>query len=193
MLHLTLFDRSMTIYGFAPLSAAQSLSTRIMPPPSWNKALLDNAARPSGALVYSADGGNLSDEQFERLKGELESQFQAQAMPGGRCCSKAVSTGSRSRFRPRTWIFLKPRRRRREKSRSPRCPAAAARPAGRQHPCELRRGQPGFHPQTVLPHLIRVLDAFSHLLEPSFGPFRIEPDRDRIDVLTAERERSGAP
>ena len=33
----------------------------------WNKALLDNAARPSGALVYSAAGQNLTEDQFERL------------------------------------------------------------------------------------------------------------------------------
>src|SRR5690606_41587702 len=39
---------------------------------SWNKALLDNAARPSGALVYSAGGGQLTQEQFERLKAELD-------------------------------------------------------------------------------------------------------------------------
>ena len=42
----------------------------------WNKALLDNAARPSGALSYEpGDGANLSNEQFERLKRELEEQF----------------------------------------------------------------------------------------------------------------------
>jgi HK97 family phage portal protein len=43
----------------------------------WNKALLDNAARPSGALVLDGgkDGTLLSAEQFERLSGEIEAQF----------------------------------------------------------------------------------------------------------------------
>ena len=42
----------------------------------WNKALLDNAARPSGALTYEAsDGASLSGEQFDRLKQELGEQF----------------------------------------------------------------------------------------------------------------------
>ena len=47
---------------------------------AWNKALLDNSARPSGALVYGAAGqgsGHLTDAQFERLKGELEANFQS--------------------------------------------------------------------------------------------------------------------
>ena len=42
----------------------------------WNKALLDNAARPSGAMVYApGDGSVLSPEQFERVKRELEVAF----------------------------------------------------------------------------------------------------------------------
>jgi HK97 family phage portal protein len=42
----------------------------------WNRALLENAARPSGALVYEAgDGATLAHDQFERLKRELELAF----------------------------------------------------------------------------------------------------------------------
>lgn len=50
----------------------------------WNKALLDNAARPSGALVYDSgrDGATLSAEQFARLKAEMEAAFQGAANAG---------------------------------------------------------------------------------------------------------------
>src|SRR3954462_1629249 len=42
----------------------------------WNKALLDNAARPSGALSYETpDGSVMSADQFQRLKEELTSEF----------------------------------------------------------------------------------------------------------------------
>ena len=42
----------------------------------WNRALLENAARPSGALVYeTADGASLTHEQFERLRRELDHAF----------------------------------------------------------------------------------------------------------------------
>jgi phage portal protein BeeE len=52
---------------------------------SWNKALLDNAARPSGALVYDSgkDGAVLSAEQFARLKAEMEAAYQG-AINAGR-------------------------------------------------------------------------------------------------------------
>ena len=49
----------------------------------WNKALLDNAARPSGALVYAGpEGAVMSDAQFERLKKELADQYQGAVNAG---------------------------------------------------------------------------------------------------------------
>jgi HK97 family phage portal protein len=63
-------------YGFSPIEAAATAIDLHNQASKWNKALLDNAARPSGALVYSAREGRLSPEQFERLKAELQEGFQ---------------------------------------------------------------------------------------------------------------------
>lgn len=50
---------------------------------AWNRALLENAARPSGALVYeTGDGATLAHEQFERLKRELDIAFTGAANAG---------------------------------------------------------------------------------------------------------------
>jgi HK97 family phage portal protein len=50
---------------------------------AWNRALLENAARPSGALVYeTGDGATLAHEQFERLKRELDIAFSGAANAG---------------------------------------------------------------------------------------------------------------
>lgn len=50
----------------------------------WNKALLDNAARPSGALVYDPGeaGAVMSGEQFDRIKTEMEAAFQGAVNAG---------------------------------------------------------------------------------------------------------------
>ena len=50
----------------------------------WNKALLDNAARPSGALVFDPGeaGATLSGEQFDRIKAEMEAGFQGAVNAG---------------------------------------------------------------------------------------------------------------
>jgi HK97 family phage portal protein len=70
-------------YGLGCLGAAAGAVAIHNAASRWNKALLDNAARPSGALVYApGDGDALSGEQFERLREELEAQFAGAANAG---------------------------------------------------------------------------------------------------------------
>lgn len=73
VLHLKLFNPIDDLYGQSPIEAAATAIDIHNAGGAWNKALIDNAARPSGALVYRGQNGNerLSDEQFERLKAEL--------------------------------------------------------------------------------------------------------------------------
>ncbi len=76
VLQLALFHPLNDHYGFAPIEAALTSLDVHNAAGAWAKALLDNSARPSGALVYTGgEGGNLSDDQFERLKRELEEGF----------------------------------------------------------------------------------------------------------------------
>ena len=78
ILHLKLFHPCDDHYGLPPLEAAARAVDIHNAGGVWAKALLDNGARPSGALVMSArDGGDasLSAEQFARLKAEMEAQY----------------------------------------------------------------------------------------------------------------------
>ncbi len=62
--------------GVGALAAAWQAVTIHNAAADWNLALLENAARPSGALVYEAgDGAALTQDQFERLRGELDAAF----------------------------------------------------------------------------------------------------------------------
>jgi HK97 family phage portal protein len=76
ILHTRLFHPDNDHYGMSPIEAAASAIDIHNAAGAWNKALLDNSARPSGALVYAAKSGNLTNEQFTRLRGELETAFQ---------------------------------------------------------------------------------------------------------------------
>ncbi len=51
ILHLTLFHPADDHYGLSPMEAAAVALDIHNAAGAWNKALLDNAARPSGALV----------------------------------------------------------------------------------------------------------------------------------------------
>ena len=71
-------------YGLGCLGAAAGAVAIHNAATRWNKALLDNAARPSGALVYDPGepGAALSSEQFERLRAEMEASFAGSANAG---------------------------------------------------------------------------------------------------------------
>jgi HK97 family phage portal protein len=63
-------------YGLGCLGAAAGAVAVHNAAARWNKALLDNAARPSGALVYdNGDGAVLAPGQYERLREEMAAQF----------------------------------------------------------------------------------------------------------------------
>jgi HK97 family phage portal protein len=119
ILHLTLFHPTDDHYGLSPMEAAATALDVHNAAGAWNKALLDNAARPSGALVFGGAGSGLTDPQFERLKAELETNYQGPATPAGRSSSTAGSTGSRSRSRRRRWTSWPPRTAPRARSPSP--------------------------------------------------------------------------
>lgn len=75
VLHMRLFHPLNDHYGMSPIEAAATAIDIHNEAASWNKALLDNAARPSGALVYAARDSHLTGEQYDRLKSELEAGF----------------------------------------------------------------------------------------------------------------------
>jgi HK97 family phage portal protein len=70
-------------YGLGCLGAAAGAVAVHNAAAAWNKALLDNAARPSGALVYDkGDGKWLTQAQFDRLKAQMEAEFSGEANAG---------------------------------------------------------------------------------------------------------------
>ena len=77
-------------YGLGCLGAAAAAVAVHNAAAKWNKALLDNAARPSGALVYEpGDGAGFRASNSSGCAPRWRRSFPARTMPGGRCCSRA--------------------------------------------------------------------------------------------------------
>lgn len=82
VLHLRNYNPLDNISGLSSLAAASkaiNLHNKIM---DWNKALLQNAAKPSGALVFQDGNGYLSDEQFARLQQQFYDNFSGSTNSG---------------------------------------------------------------------------------------------------------------
>ena len=83
VIHIRSFHPADDHYGAGCLAAADQAVAIHNAAATWNRALLENAARPSGALVYDAgDAGGLTTEQFDRLKVELNQAFSGEGNAG---------------------------------------------------------------------------------------------------------------
>jgi len=76
VIHVRGFHPGDDHYGAGCLEATEQAIATHNAAAAWNRALLENAARPSGALVFDpGDGGALSADQFERLREELTAAY----------------------------------------------------------------------------------------------------------------------
>jgi HK97 family phage portal protein len=81
VLHLKLFHPTNDYEGHSPLEAAARAVDVHNASGAWAKALLDNSARPSGALVYDG-ASDLTGEQLAELREDLDRTYQGIANAG---------------------------------------------------------------------------------------------------------------
>ena len=74
LLHLKTFHPLDDWYGQSPMEAAACAIDIHNAGGAWNKALIDNSARPSGALVFGGEA-RMSEEQFQQLRREIDAAF----------------------------------------------------------------------------------------------------------------------
>ena len=80
--HLKMFNPLNDWYGMSPVEAGAYAIDQSNESMKWVQSLLQNSARPSGALT-TKDGAELSDDNFNRLKAQIEDQYSG-AMNAGR-------------------------------------------------------------------------------------------------------------
>jgi len=191
ILHLTLFHPLDDHYGFAPLEAAQMALDIHNAAGAWNKALLDNSARPSGALVYRTErGGNLSKEQFDRLKNELEENFQGAAHAGRPLLLEGGLDWKAMGLTPKDMDFLEAKNgAAREIALAFGVPPMLLGIPGDNTYSNYREANRVLWRQTVLPLAGRTAEALGAWLGPAFGEgLRLWYDADQIDALSGDRE-----
>ena len=189
ILHLRLFHPSDDHYGLSPLKAAHRALDLHNAASRWNKALLDNAARPSGALVYSA-AGNLSQEQFERLKSELELNFQGAQNAGRPMLLEGGLDWKSLSLTPKDMDFIEAKHTSaREIALAFGVPPMLLGIPGDNTFSNYAEANRSFYRATVLPLANRLLSSLASWLSPAYGgALRLEPDLDQVQALSSERE-----
>ena len=120
--HIKSFHPQDDHYGLSPMQAAAAALDVHNAASRWSKGLLDNAARPSGAIIYQSkdgSGGTMSWEQYERLVSEMETHHQGARNAGRPMLLEGGLDWKPMGFSPPTWSSRRPRRRLRARSRWP--------------------------------------------------------------------------
>ncbi len=189
ILHLSLFHPLDDHYGFAPIEAAQTSLDIHNASGAWSKALLDNAARPSGALVYTGDG-NLTDDQFERLKAELEDGYTGARNAGRPLLLEGGLDWKTMAMSPRDMDFIEAKNQAaREIALAFGVPPMLLGIPGDNTYANYREANRAFWRQTVLPLVNRTAQSLGNWLGVAWPEdLRLSFDADQIEALSTERE-----
>ncbi|OQP85117.1 phage portal protein [Rhizobium rhizosphaerae] len=190
LLHLRLFHPLDDHLGYPPLAAAQTALDLSNAAARWNKALLDNSARPSGALVYQPkEGGNLPPEQFDRLKSELDDGYTGPARAGRPLLLEGGLDWKPMGLSPREMDFVEARNgAARDIALAFGVPPMMLGLPGDNTYANYQEANRAFFRLTVLPMIGRTLAALSVWFGERFGEdLSLRPDLDAVAGLSAER------
>jgi len=192
IIHLKAFHPVDDHYGAGCLSAADQAVAIHNAAAQWNRALLENAARPSGALVYDggADAAGLTSDQFERLKGELAQAYQGNANAGRPMLLEGGLKWQSLSLSPADMDFAELK-------------AAAARDIalafgvppmllglpGDNTYANYREANRALWRLTLMPLTGKILNGLEEGLRPWFPTLDLAVDLDRVPALSEDREK----
>lgn len=192
ILHCKLFHPLDDVYGLSPLEAAGISIDIHNAGAGWTKSLLDNAARPSGALVYKGGDGysSLTDDQFQRLKSELENTYQGACNAGRPMILEGGLEWRSMSYSPSDMNFIEIRNAAaREIAMVFGVPPMLLGIPGDSTYANYREANLNFWRQTVLPLVARTADALSTWFAAACGSrLRIVGNTDAIEALAEERQ-----
>lgn len=193
VLHLKHFHPLDDWYGLSPMEAAAYSIDQHNQCGAWNQALLQNGARPSGALMVKTaegQGGTLTEAQFGRLRQQLDEQFSGPQNAGRPLLLEGGLEWTDMSLSPRDMDFIA------VKNSSARdvalafgVPPQLLGIPGDNTYANLQEARLALWEQTILPLIEHLTDALNNWLVPMFdAALELVPDQDAIPVLAAKRD-----
>ena len=191
--HIKAFHPQDDHYGLSPLQAAATAIDVHTSASRWSKALLDNAVRPSGAIVYKgADGqGAMSSDQYDRLVNEMESHHQGARNAGRPMLLEGGLDWKPMGFSPSDMEFQKTKEAAaREIATAFGVPPMIMGIPGDATYANYQEANRALYRLTVLPLAQKVAASVSHWLRTFTGEaVQLVPDLDQVPALAVERDQ----
>lgn len=190
VLHLKLWHPLDDWYGLSPLEAAAFSIDVHNASGAWNKALLDNAARPSGALVYGSKASErLTEDQFARLKDQLADTYSGQDNAGRPLLLEGGLDWKPMSLTPADMDFIQGKNAAaREIALAFGVPAQLLGIPGDNSYANYKEANAAFWRNAVLPLAEKTTRSLSAWLEVRFPGTRIVNDFEALPALSAERD-----
>ncbi|CAH57728.1 phage portal protein [Ehrlichia ruminantium] len=194
ILHIKNFHPLNDWYGLSPIEAASYSIDQHNQAGSWNQAMLQNGARPSGALIVNAkntNNGSLTQEQYNRLKAQVDDFYSGPRNAGRPILLEGGLEWKEMSLSPKDMDFIE------SKHSSARdialafgVPPQLLGIPGDNTYSNLIEARLSLWEQTVLPHLDNIISHFNNWLTPKFGNnIFLSYDKDSISVLTEKRKQ----
>ncbi|MEO0485985.1 MAG: phage portal protein [Pseudomonadota bacterium] len=194
--HIKSFHPQDDHYGLSPMQAAATALDVHSSATRWSKALLDNAARPSGAIVYKgADGqGQMGPDQYDRLVNEMEAHHQGARNAGRPMLLEGGLDWKPMGFSPSDMEFQKTKEAAaREIATAFGVPPMLLGIPGEATYANYQEANRAFYRLTVLPLALKVCQSLSAWLGMFTGEvLELKPDLDQVTALGAERDAQWA-
>ncbi len=193
ILHLKSFNPLDDWYGLSPMEAAAYSIDQHNQCSAWNQALLQNGARPSGALmVKTSDGsaGTLTESQYGRLKAQLDEQFSGSLNAGRPLLLEGGLEWKEMSLNPRDMDFINIKHSSaRDVALAFGVPPQLLGIPGDNTYANLKEARLALWEQTIIPLLQNVTDALNNWLVPMFDSgLKLSLDQDAIPVLAEKRD-----
>ncbi|WP_281971921.1 phage portal protein [Ruegeria faecimaris] len=194
--HIKSFHPQDDHYGFSPMQAAAMAIDVHNSASRWSKSLLDNAARPSGALVWKGGDGHgvMAEDQFQRLSDEIEQNYRGARNAGRPMVLEGGLDWKPMGFSPSDMEFQKTKEAAaREIALAFGVPPMLLGIQGDATYSNYQEANRAFYRLTVLPLVTRVAAAVSEWLAGFSGEeLVLKPDLDQVPALSAERDAQWA-
>ena len=190
--HVKSFHPQDDHYGLSPLQAAATAIDVHNSASRWSKALLDNSARPSGAIIYrGSDGqGSMTADQYDRLLSEMDSYHQGARNAGRPMLLEGGLDWKPMGFSPSDMEFQKSKESAaREIALAFGVPPMLLGIPGDSTYSNYQEANRAFFRLTVLPLVAKVTASVGYWLGQHFcEAAELRPDLDQVPALGAERD-----
>ncbi len=194
VLHIKKFNPLNDWYGLSSMEAAAYSIDQHNEASAWNQALLQNGARPSGALVVKSGengaGGYLSDEQYLRIKAQLDEANTGYANAGRPLLLEGGLEWKEMSISPKDMDFINTKHSAaRDIALAFGVPPQLLGIPGDATYNNMAEARLSLWEQTILPMIDNMASSLNNWLVPMFGKdFQLSYNMDEISALSPRRE-----